>query len=229
MQRTSTKSYANGTSKLPESKPYPDIKSSIQNPLTTQRHTKHTALVRGLLFITGFSVVFVALGASITAIGTAFSDYSVWMERIGGALLIIFGLHLLGILRIPGSEREWGIRFSKRPIAGHLGSFIIGMGFGAGWTPCIGPILASILTIAASSTSLTTGVSLLAVYSAGLAIPFILSTIAIEKFIEVFKRFRKWLLWVNRTSAALLIGVGIILMTGMLTLLTGTLSGLGMP
>jgi cytochrome c-type biogenesis protein len=151
------------------------------------------------------------------------------MERIGGALLVIFGLHLLGILRIPGSEREWGIHFSKRPVAGHIGSFVIGMGFGAGWTPCIGPILASILTIAASSTSVFTGVNLLAVYSAGLAIPFILSTIAVEKFILAFKRFRKWLPWVNRTSAALLIAVGIILMTGMLTLLTGSLTGFGMP
>jgi cytochrome c-type biogenesis protein len=135
----------------------------------------------------------------------------------------------LGILRLPGSQREWGFRFSKRPLAGHVGSFLIGMGFGAGWTPCIGPILASILTIAATSTSIFTGVNLLAVYSAGLAVPFILSTIAIEKFILAFKRFRKWIPWVNRASAALLIGVGIILTTGMLTLLTGTLSGFGMP
>lgn len=103
------------------------------------------------------------------------------------------------------------------------------MGFGAGWTPCIGPILASILIIAASSASLTTGITLLSVYSAGLAVPFVLSTIAVERFIMAFKKFRRWLPWVNRTSAALLIGVGIILMTGMLTLLTGTLSGLGMP
>jgi cytochrome c-type biogenesis protein len=191
--------------------------------------TGSTAIIRGLLFIAGFSVVFVALGASITAIGAAFSDYSVWIERIGGVMLVIFGLHLLGVLHIPGSEREWGFRFSKRPVAGHIGSFIIGMGFGAGWTPCIGPILASILTIAASSASLTTGITLLSVYSAGLAVPFILSTVAVERFIIAFKRFRRWLPWVNRTSAALLIEVGIMLVTGMLTLLTGTLSGLGMP
>ena len=118
------------------------------SPNTQQSSTRHTAVIRGLLFIAGFSVVFVALGASITAIGAAFSDYSIWIERIGGVMLVIFGLHLLGILRIPGSEREWGFHFSKRPVAGHIGSFIIGMGFGAGWTPCIGPILASILTIA---------------------------------------------------------------------------------
>ena len=195
----------------------------------TQTSIKHTALIRGLLFIAGFSIVFVALGASITAIGSLFFDYSRWIEIVGGILLVIFGLHLFGILRIPGSEREWKLHFSKRPVAGHIGSLIIGMGFGAGWTPCIGPILASILAIAASSTSVTTGVTLLAVYSAGLAVPFIISTMAIEKFITAFKQIRRWLPWINRTSAALLIIVGIMLLTGFLTTLTGTLAGLGMP
>ena len=190
---------------------------------------KHTALIRGLLFIAGFSVVFVALGASITALGALFFDYGRWIEIIGGILLVVFGLHLLGVLRIPGTEREWKFHFSKRPVAGHIGSFVIGMGFGAGWTPCIGPILASILAIAASSSSLSTGVTLLAVYSAGLAVPFIISTVAVEKFITAFKQIRRWIPWINRTSAALLIIVGIMLLTGILTTLTGTLAGLGMP
>jgi cytochrome c-type biogenesis protein len=203
--------------------------SPISSSSYPQISMKHTALIRGLLFIAGFSIVFVALGASITAIGSLFFDYSRWIEIIGGILLVGFGLHLLGILRIPGSEREWKFHFSKRPIAGHVGSLVIGMGFGAGWTPCIGPILASILAIAASSASLTTGVTLLAVYSAGLAVPFIISTMAVEKFITAFKQIRKWLPWVNRTSAALLIIVGLMLLTGFLTTLTGTLAGLGMP
>ncbi|MGH9975692.1 MAG: cytochrome c biogenesis CcdA family protein [Nitrososphaeraceae archaeon] len=176
-----------------------------------------------------FSVVFVALGASITALGALFFDYGRWIEIIGGILLVVFGLHLLGVLRIPGTEREWKFHFSKRPVAGHIGSFVIGMGFGAGWTPCIGPILASILAIAASSASLSTGVTLLAVYSAGLAVPFIISTVAVEKFITAFKQIRRWIPWINRTSAALLIIVGIMLLTGILTTLTGTLAGLGMP
>lgn len=204
-------------------------KQSSSSSSYNQYSTKHIALIRGLLFIAGFSIVFVALGASITAIGSLFFDYSRWIEIIGGILLVIFGLHLLGILRIPGSEREWKFHFSKRPAAGHVGSLVIGMGFGAGWTPCIGPILASILAIAASSTSVTTGVTLLAVYSAGLAVPFIISTVTIERFITAFKQIRKWLPWINRTSAALLIVVGIMLLTGILTTLTGTLAGLGMP
>jgi cytochrome c-type biogenesis protein len=206
-----------------------DEVSLIRDQSPAQLDIKHTAIARGLLFIAGFSLVFILLGASITAIGSAFSDYTVWIERIGGILLIIFGLNLLGILKIPALQREWAIHFSKRPIAGHLGSFVIGMGFGAGWTPCIGPILASILTIAASSTSIMTGVNLLAVYSAGLAIPFIISTIAIERFLVTFSKFRKWLPWVNRASAALLIIVGIILITGFLTLITSTLSSFQMP
>jgi cytochrome c-type biogenesis protein len=206
-------------------KPEVDKLSLPQNQSLAQLNFKHTAIVRGLLFIAGFSLVFISLGASITAIGAAFSDYTVWIERVGGILLVIFGLNLLGILKIPAIQRDWAIHFSKRPIAGHLGSFVIGMGFGAGWTPCIGPILASILTIAASSSSIMTGVNLLAVYSAGLAIPFIISTIAIERFLIAFRKFRKWLPWVNRASAAMLIIIGIILLTGFLTLITSTLSG----
>jgi cytochrome c-type biogenesis protein len=210
-------------------KPEVDELSLVRKQSPSQLSMKHTAIVRGLLFIAGFSLVFISLGASITAIGAAFSDYTVWIERVGGILLVIFGLNLLGVLKIPVIQRDWAIHFSKRPIAGHLGSFVIGMGFGAGWTPCIGPILASILTIAASSSSIMTGVNLLAVYSAGLAIPFIISTIAIERFLIAFRKFRKWLPWVNRASAAMLIIIGIILITGFLTLITSTLSGFQMP
>jgi cytochrome c-type biogenesis protein len=224
---SSLSSDSTGLAEASEQSSSPSISSSSSS--YPQFSTKHTALVRGLLFIAGFSIVFVALGASITAIGSLFFDYSRWIEIIGGILLVGFGLNLLGILRIPGSEREWKFHFSKRPIAGHVGSLVIGMGFGAGWTPCIGPILASILAIAASGTSLTTGVMLLAVYSAGLAVPFIISTMAVEKFITAFKQIRRWLPWINRTSAALLIIVGIMLLTGFLTTLTGTLTGLGMP
>jgi cytochrome c-type biogenesis protein len=103
------------------------------------------------------------------------------------------------------------------------------VGFGASWTPGIGPILASILAIAASSASLSTGVTLLAVYSAGLAVRFVISTVAVEKFITAFKQIRRWIPWINRISAALLIIIGVMLFTGILTTLTGTLAGLGMP
>ena len=185
---------------------------------------KSQTFIRGCLFILGFSIVFVALGASITAIGSVFHEYTVWIERIGGILLIIFGLNLLGVLKIPGSQRDWGFKFSKRP-AGHIGALLIGMGFGAGWTPCIGPILASILTLAATTTSIYEGISLLVFYSMGLAVPFILSTLAIDKYMLTFQRIKKWMPWIHRSSAALIIVMGILLLTGFLTLLTNSLAG----
>lgn len=185
---------------------------------------KSTTFLRGCLFILGFSLVFVALGASITAIGSAFHEYSRWIEIIGGIMIIIFGLNLLGILKIPGAQRDRGYKFSERP-AGHVGSLLIGMGFGAGWTPCIGPILASILTVAAVTTSLYDGILLLVVYSCGLAIPFIISALAIDKYLVTYKKLNKWMPWIHRISVTLLMVMGVLLLTGYLTIITTSLAG----
>ncbi|MDN5845602.1 MAG: redoxin domain-containing protein [Candidatus Nitrosocosmicus sp.] len=184
---------------------------------------KSTTFLRGCLFILGFSLVFVALGASITAIGSAFHEYSRWIEIIGGIMIILFGLNLLGILKIPGAQRDRGYKFSQRP-AGHVGSLLIGMGFGAGWTPCIGPILASILTVAAVTTSLYEGILLLIVYSSGLAIPFIISALAIDKYLVTYKKISKWMPWIHRISVALLMVMGVLLLTGYLTIITTSLA-----
>lgn len=166
----------------------------------------------------------------MTALGFFFGDYAVWIERAGGVMLIGFGLHLLGVLRIPGVEKEYlKMRFSKKPV-GHLGALAVGMGFGAGWTPCIGPILASILTLAATTGTLSEGVGLLTIYSAGLAIPFMVSTLALDRFLKGFQNFRRWIPWVNRASGILLIAIGIILLTGSLAILSGTFSSIpGLP
>jgi cytochrome c-type biogenesis protein len=193
----------------------------------TKTISRSTILARGGLFVIGFSTVFVALGATISAAGFFFGDYTIWISRIGGAMLIGFGLHLMGLLRIPGVERDYlKMKFSKKPV-GHAGAFLVGMGFGAGWTPCIGPILASILTLAATTSSVSQGTTLLAIYSAGLAIPFMISTLALDKFLKGFQKFRRWLPWVNRISGILLIALGIILITGALALLSGTLGSIG--
>jgi len=185
---------------------------------------KSTTFIRGCLFILGFSLVFVALGASITAIGSVFHEYSRWIEIIGGIMIIIFGLNLLGILKIPGAQRDRGYKFTQRP-AGHVGSLLIGMGFGAGWTPCIGPILASILTVAAVTTSLYDGILLLVVYSCGLAVPFILSALAIDKYLVTYKKLNKYMPWIHRISVALLMVMGVLLLTGYLTIITASLGG----
>lgn len=192
-------------------------------PIQKTSVIKSMTFLRGCLFILGFSIVFVALGASITAIGSAFHDYSRWIEIIGGIMIILFGLNLLGVLKIPGAQRDRGYKFSQRP-AGHVGSLLIGMGFGAGWTPCIGPILASILTIAAVTTSLYEGIFLLVVYSAGLAIPFIISALAIDKYLVTYRKLSKYMPWIHRISVALLLIMGVLLLTGYLTLFTTSLA-----
>jgi len=192
-------------------------------PIQKTSVIKSMTFLRGCLFILGFSIVFVALGASITAIGSAFHEYSRWIEIIGGIMIILFGLNLLGVLKIPGAQRDRGYKFSQRP-AGHIGSLLIGMGFGAGWTPCIGPILASILTIAAVTTSLYEGIFLLVVYSAGLAIPFIISALAIDKYLVTYRKISKYMPWIHRISVALLLIMGVLLLTGYLTLFTTSLA-----
>jgi cytochrome c-type biogenesis protein len=142
-----------------------------------------------------------------------------WLERIGGGLLILFGLVLTGALRLPGSQRDWRMHLSDKP-AGYAGTVFVGVAFGAGWTPCIGPVLGGILTLAAATSSVAQGTALLAVYSAGLAIPFLLATVALDRFLAAFARFRGLLPWVNRVAGALLILVGILLMTGRFTVLS---------
>lgn len=184
---------------------------------------RRAVLVHGGLFIFGFSLVFVLLGASATFIGAAFSYYSGWIEKIGGVILIVFGLYLLGVLRFPGASREWRVHLADKPV-GYAGTVVVGIAFGAGWTPCLGPVLGGILTLAATRASLADGIGLLAVYSAGLAIPFMLATLALDRFLAASRSFRRWLPWVERASGALLILVGVLLLTGSFTVLSSILA-----
>ena len=182
-------------------------------------HDRARLFLHGALFVLGFSAVFIALGASATALGAAFQRSSVWLERVGGGLLIVFGLVLVGLLRLPGAQRDWRVHLSDKP-AGYAGTVVVGVAFGAGWTPCIGPVLGGILTLAAATSSVAQGTALLAVYSAGLAIPFLLATVALDRFLGAFARFRHLLPWVNRAAGAMLILVGVLLMTGRFTVLS---------
>ncbi|ABK76700.1 cytochrome c biogenesis protein [Cenarchaeum symbiosum A] len=185
------------------------------------------ALTRGSLFVLGFSVVFVSLGIAVSYVSSLF-DAAMWIERIGGIAIIIFGLHLLGVFRIRRLNMEKRFDLSGRSTR-NAGSFLVGMGFGAGWTPCIGPILAGILTLAATSSGAGSGALLLTVYSAGLAIPFILSALAINQFLVFFKRIRKWMGWIERASGILLIGIGALLLTGSLSALTAAFNDTLVP
>ncbi|HEX2203582.1 MAG TPA: cytochrome c biogenesis protein CcdA [Longimicrobium sp.] len=181
--------------------------------------TRRAVFTHGLLFVLGFTGVFLALGASATFLGALLNYASRWVEIGGGVLLVLFGLYLLGALRLPGAGREWRMHLAEKPV-GYLGTFLVGVTFGAGWTPCIGPVLGGILTLAATRDSMGQGMGLLAVYSAGLAIPFLLSTVLIERFLTGFRHLRRWLPWINRTSGALLLVLGVLMITGWFTLLS---------
>jgi cytochrome c-type biogenesis protein len=185
---------------------------------------RRIALLHALCFVAGFSLVFVLLGASATALGRALNYYQIWLQRVGGVLIIAFGLVCLGVFKVGLLAQERRVHLERKPV-GFLGSGLVGMAFAAGWTPCIGPVLGAILGLAATSSDLTRGMLLLAVYSAGLAVPFLIAAVAVESFLDWFQRFRRFLPWVMRLSGALLIFVGILLVTGEFTRLAGWLQG----
>jgi cytochrome c-type biogenesis protein len=186
---------------------------------------RRVALVHALLFVAGFSLIFILLGASATALGRALNYYQVWLQRIGGVLIIGFGLVCLGVFRVGLLSQERRLHLERKPV-GYLGSALVGMAFAAGWTPCIGPVLGGILGLAATSTEVSRGVLLLAAYSAGLALPFLLAAVALDSFLEWFQRFRRFLPWVMRISGVMLVLVGVLLVSGEFTRLAGWLQGL---
>ncbi|MBW3628333.1 MAG: cytochrome c biogenesis protein CcdA [Gemmatimonadetes bacterium] len=190
--------------------------------LTTPGRDRRGVLVHGVLFVVGFTLVFVTLGASATFLGALFGYARRWVERVGGVMLVLFGLYLLGIVRVPGAGREWRVHLSDKPL-GYLGTLLVGVTFGAGWTPCLGPVLGGILTLAATRGSVADGVGLLFVYSAGLAIPFLGAALLLDRFLGGVKRVGPWFPWISRLSGALLIAVGVLMITGSFTLLSSVL------
>lgn len=183
-----------------------------------------TALVHALWFVAGFGLIFILLGASASVLGALFLRSQVWIARVGGGLIILFGLYLLDIMRPAFLVRERRIHLVRKPL-GYVGSSVAGLVFGAAWTPCIGPILGAILTLAATRSSIGQGTALLAVYTLGLALPFLLTALALDRFLVWFQRFRPYLVWVERLAGVLLILLGILLVTDRFTLLANWLQG----
>ncbi|MEJ2547386.1 MAG: cytochrome c biogenesis protein CcdA [Gemmatimonadota bacterium] len=179
---------------------------------------RRTAFIHSLFFVLGFSLVFLALGASATLVGRMLREYQVWIARIGGFVIALFGLYLLGLRPGMFLQRERRVHLRNKPL-GYLGSTLVGITFGAGWSPCIGPILGGILTFAATRQTMGEGLMLLGFYSAGLAVPFLVSSLALSWFLSTFERFKKWIPWVERISGVLLLAVGILLMSGRFTAL----------
>ena len=192
--------------------------------LEDARRSRRIAFVHALLFVLGFSLIFLALGASATLLGRLLVTYRVWISRVGGLLVLAFGLYLLGLFNLGALSRDRRIHITDKPL-GYLGTLVVGLAFGAGWTPCIGPILGSILTYAATQADLSRGVALLGAYSFGLAIPFVLAAIALERFLRAFSRLRQHLVWVNRLSGAMLVLVALLMITNYLTVITSLLQG----
>ena len=189
------------------------------------QRVRRSTMLHALLFILGFTIVFVLLGATATAIGRLLIQQRLWLTRVGGLLVILFGLYLLGALNIAPFARERRLHLSDKPL-GYLGSVLVGVAFGAGWTPCIGPILGGILTFTATQADFAQGIGLLLTYALGLAVPFLLSAIAVERLIELTRAYSRHLVWVSRISGALVLALGVLMVTGYLPLLTGFLQSL---
>ncbi len=173
---------------------------------------KRETVMAAVLFVLGFSTVFVLLGASASAIGSLLRVYSAQLATVAGILIILMGLHFLGVTRIALLYRQKRATMSE-PI-GRWGAYVMGLAFAFGWTPCIGPILAAILAVAASEQTVAHGAGLLAVYSLGLGIPFIAAALAIEPFAAFLARFRKYLRRVEQAMGALLVLTGVAFLTG---------------
>ncbi|MEJ2238368.1 MAG: cytochrome c biogenesis protein CcdA, partial [Gemmatimonadales bacterium] len=172
------------------------------------------------------TLIFLALGATATALGRFLQYNQVWLERVGGLLIVGFGLYLLGAFHWGPLARERRVHLQDKPV-GYLGSLLVGLAFGAGWTPCIGPILGSILAYTSSQTTdLTQGMLLLFAYSLGLAIPFLVAALAVAKFIDWFKKYRRFMPFVTKLAGGILVGVGLLLVTGYFSILANWLQGL---
>lgn len=178
--------------------------------------------ITSLAFVIGFSLVFVALGASATAIGKFLFARLPLFSKIAGAVLIVFGLHTMGVFRLAFLETEKRVHSQRKP-AGPLGAVLVGVAFAFGWTPCIGPILGGILAIAGSKNSVMEGITLLAVYSLGLGIPFLLTSLAINQFFGAARRIRRYYHAIELASGALLIVIGVLIISGELTIITRAL------
>lgn len=192
--------------------------ASLDDMRAGQAAARRHVLLTSLAFVLGFSLVFIALGASATAIGRFIFERQPLLSKIAGALIIVFGLHMMGVFRLRVLEIEKRAHTQRKP-AGPLGALFVGIAFAFGWTPCIGPILAGILVVAGSRDTVTEGVVLLAAYSLGLGIPFLLTAMAINRFFSITAKIRKHYHAIELTSGALLVAIGVLIFTGQLTVI----------
>lgn len=186
--------------------------ASVEELQNKDRKLLNTVLLHSLMFILGFTLVFVILGAAATGLGQAVHEYRKYLEWVAGGVIIIFGLHLTGIIKIKAlyaDKRLHSVKGGKSP----LGAFVVGFAFAFGWTPCLGPIISAILIMAGSAETVTKGVMLLWVYSLGLAVPFLLTSLLIDRFLSFYGRFRRHLHTLEVCSGVLLMVLGVLILT----------------
>ncbi len=193
----------------------------LNNNNSKKRNNFYRVLTGALFFIFGFSIVFILLGASATFLGQFLQEYSVWFKRIGGIIIILFGLHMIGIINIPflnfqkKFQTRSGLSFNL-----FFTPFLIGFAFAFGWTPCIGPILAAILVYAGTQDTVIKGMSLLSLYSLGLGIPFLLTALAVNQFYQLSVQIKKYFKIIEWVGGLLLILIGIFIFSDNLTILS---------
>ncbi len=195
----------------------------------TERPTpeiRRTAALHSVLFVVGFGVVFMTLGLVATAAGAAISAALPWLTRAGGVVLVLFGLVVAGVIDIPALARQRRVELSSRP-AGALGSVAVGVAFGAGWTPCIGPILGSILLYAGLETTMVHGTALLGTYALGLGVPFVATSVGLNWFLAGSSWARRWISPIQKVAGTVLVLIGVLMVTGHFATLAAFLADMG--
>ncbi|MBI3766110.1 MAG: cytochrome c biogenesis protein CcdA [Ignavibacteriales bacterium] len=188
-----------------------------------RRRVRNRILTNSLFFVLGFSMVFIALGASATFIGQFLHEQINLISKIAGVIIIVFGLHMVGVYKIPFLNYEKRFHAGGKQL-GFIGAFVVGLAFAFGWTPCIGPILAAILAIASQQDTVGKGMILLTSYSLGLGIPFLLTGLSLTAFYNIFNKFKRYLHTVEIVGGVMLVCVGVLIMTNYLTILSAYLA-----
>ena len=195
----------------------------VEQLKTQESQLLRKVMLNSIAFILGFSVVFIALGAVATEVSQMLSRYRSTLAQIAGVVIILFGLHLTGVFKIKALYADARLHSVKGGSTA-WGAFVIGFAFAFGWTPCVGPVLTVILTFAAAQDSITKGVALLAIYSMGLAVPFLLTALGVERFLKFYSRFRAHMHAIEVASGALLVVLGVLLVIGRFTIISNYLS-----
>jgi cytochrome c-type biogenesis protein len=210
-------SYISGLS-LDEMRGTPAVAGGTAVAVASPAGVRRQVVLSSLAFIVGFSLVFISLGAAASAIGQFLAQRQALFNRIAGAVIVIFGLHTMGVLRIEWLYAEKRVHTSRKP-AGFIGAGLVGVAFAFGWTPCIGPILAGILAVAGSQETVAKGVRLLAVYSLGLGVPFLATALMIDRFFSAMGRIRRHYHTIEIVSGALLVVIGLLIFTNKFTVI----------